>query len=141
MTRYLLDTNVISETARPKPDANVTRWLGQISTITLPAIGVYEIASGIHRLPAGKKREFLEAWLAELLASDCDVLPLDSDAALICAEMEAYARRKGRTLDLRDLLIAAIARSRSLGVATRNVTHFTGLGVPVYDPFGDIEIP
>ena len=44
MIRYLLDTNVISEMARPKPDANVIRWLGQLSSLTLPAIGVYEIA-------------------------------------------------------------------------------------------------
>lgn len=109
--------------------------------MTLPAIGVYEIASGIHRLAAGKKREFLEDWLAELLASDCDVLPFDSDAALSCAELEAYARRKGRAIELRDLLILAIASARSLGVATRNVTHFRGFGVPVYDPFGDVEIP
>lgn len=141
MTRYLLDTNVISETARPNPDTQVTGWLGQLSTITLPAIGVYEIASGIHRLPTGKKREFLEDWLAELLAADCDVLPFDSDAALICAELEAYARRKGRAIELRDLLILAIARSRNLGVATRNVAHFKGFGVPVYDPFADVELP
>lgn len=140
MIRYLLDTNVISETARPNPDANVTSWLGQLSTITLPAIGVYEIASGIHRLPAGKKRDFLEDWLAELLASDCHVLPFDSDAALLCAELEEHARRKGRAIELRDLLILSIAGARSLGVATRNISHFRGFGVPVYDPFSDVEI-
>jgi predicted nucleic acid-binding protein len=138
--RYLLDTNVVSETARPKPDANVTRWLGQLPFLTLPAIGVYEIASGIQRLPAGKKREFLEDWLAELLASDCDVLPFDHDAALDCAALEAEARHRGRAVELRDLLILAIAKSQDLGVATRNVAHFRGFGVPVYDPFNDIQV-
>jgi predicted nucleic acid-binding protein len=135
--RYLLDTNVISETARPQPDANVIRWLGQLSTLTLPAVGVYEIASGIERLPAGKKREFLVEWLAELLASDCDVLPFDREAALGCAVLESEARHVGRAFELRDLLILAIARSQGLGVATRNVPHFRGFGVPVYDPFTD----
>lgn len=135
MIRYLVDTNVISETARPDPDGHVIEWLGQLSTVTLPAVGVYEIASGIQRLPAGRKREFLEEWLAELLSSDCDVVPFDRDAALSCAALEAEARRRGRSIELRDLLILAIARSRDLGVATRNVSHFRGFGVPVYNPF------
>lgn len=139
MIRYLLDTNVISETAKPQPNANVIRWLGQLSAIALPAVGVFEIASGIQRLPKGKKREFLESWLIELLASDCEVLPFDRDAALSCALLESEARRRGRASDLRDLLILAIARSSDLCVATRNVDHFRGFGVPVYDPFNDIQ--
>lgn len=55
MSQYLLDTNVISETTRPMPNASVIRWLGQLSILQLPAVGVYELASGIQRLPAGKK--------------------------------------------------------------------------------------
>jgi predicted nucleic acid-binding protein len=140
VSHYLLDTNVISETARPTPDVSVIRWLDQVSTLRLPAVGVYELASGIQRLPAGKKREFLEEWLAELLASDCDVLPFDRAAALSCAALESEARRRGRPIELRDLLILAIAKSQDLGVATRNVDHFRGFGVPVYDPFNDVQI-
>jgi len=138
--RYLLDTNVISEVVRPQPDGNVIRWLGQLPFMILPAIGVYEISSGIQRLPAGKKREFLEDWLAEILASDCDVLPFNLDAALSCAALEAEARRLGRTIELRDLLILATARSQDIGVATRNISHFRGFGIPVYDPFSDAHI-
>ena len=141
MSRYLLDTNVISETTRSKPDANVIRWLGQLSPpLMLPAVGVYEIASGIERAPAGKKRSFLENWFAELLASDCDVLPFDRDAALGCAPLESEARRRGRAFELRDLFILAIARAHHLGVATRNVAHFRGFGIPVYDPFTDTQV-
>jgi len=140
VTRYLLDTNIISETSRPKPDPNVIRWIGQLPSITLPAVGIYEIAAGIHRLPAGKRREFLEDWFAGLLASDCDVLPFDCDAALACAVLEAQARQRRRTIEQRDLLILAIAKSRELVVATRNVSHFCGFGVPVYDPFSDVQI-
>lgn len=140
VNHYLLDTNVISETARPQPDAGVLRWFNQLSILRLPAVGIYELASGIQRLPAGKKREFLEAWLAELLASDCDVLPFDRAAAFTCAALESEARRRGRPIELRDLLILAIAKSQDLGVATRNVDHFRGFGVPVYDPFNDVQI-
>jgi predicted nucleic acid-binding protein len=137
---YLLDTNVISETTRPQPDAGVIRWLGELPLLRLPAIGVFELASGIQRLPAGKKREFLEDWFAELLAADCNVLPFDRAAALSCAALEAEARRRGRAIELRDLLILAIAKSQDLGVATRNVDHFRGFGVPVYDPFSATQI-
>ncbi|HEY9422017.1 MAG TPA: PIN domain-containing protein [Thermoanaerobaculia bacterium] len=137
---YLIDTNVISETARPKPDDNVVRWLSQRSPLVLPGIAVYEIAAGIQRLAAGKKREFLEGWLAELLGSDCDVLPFDGSAALVCAALESEARRSGRAFELRDLLILAIAKSHDLGIATRNVAHFRGFGVPVYDPFNDLHV-
>jgi len=140
VTRFLLDANVISETTKPKPEPNVIRWIAQLSPITLPAVGVYEIASGIQRLPASKKRDFLEDWFAELLASNCDVLPFDRDAALTCAALETAARYLRRTIELRDLLILAIAKSRDLGVATRNVSHFRGLGVPVHDPFSDVQI-
>lgn len=140
MISYLLDTNVISETVRPKPDASVMRWLGELSSFRLPAVGVYELASGIQRLPAGKKREFLEDWLAELLAADCDVLPFDRAAALYCAALESEARRRGRTIELRDLLILAIAKAQDLGVATRNVDHFRGFGVPIYDPFKNTQV-
>jgi toxin FitB len=137
--RFLLDTNVISETTRPKPDETVIRWFAQLSSLSLPSIGVYEIASGIRRLPAGKKRKFLDDWFGELLASDCNVLPFDRAAALSSAILESEARRRGRAFEQRDLLILGIAKSQDLGVATRNVAHFRGFGVPVYDPFTDTQ--
>lgn len=140
MIRYLLDTNVISETSRPHPAAPVIRWLAQLSTLALPSVGVYELASGIQRLPTGKKRVFLEDWFAELLASHCEVLPFDRAAALSSAALESEARRQGRTVEARDLFILAIAKSQDLGVATRNVDHFRGFGVPVYDPFSDSQV-
>jgi predicted nucleic acid-binding protein len=138
--RYLLDTNVISETTRPDPDANVIRWLGQLSSIMLPAVGIYELASEIQRLAKGRKRKFLEEWFTVLLESDCEVVPFDREAALSCALLEAEARQHGRTIEQRDLLILAIAKSQDLGVAARNFAHFRGFGVPVYDPFSGNQI-
>lgn len=140
MIRYLLDTNVVSETVRPQPDAQVIRWIAQLPTLILPAVGVFELASGIQRLAEGKKRTFLDDWLAELLASDCQILDFDRAAALTCAALESEARQRGRGCELRDLLILATAKSRGLGVATRNVAHFRGFGVPVYDPFHDSQV-
>lgn len=140
MTDYLLDTNIISETTRKKPDPKVVAWIGTLPSILLPAVGVYELASGIRRLPAGEKRSFLEEWLAELLGPSCEVLPFDCDAALECAALEAEARHHHRTIETRDLFILATARARGIGVATRNVSHFRGFGAPVYDPFKDMHV-
>jgi len=138
VTHYLLDTNVISETARQKPNAKVMEWIHQLPSLRIPAIAVYELAAGIKRLSAGKRRYFLDDWFAALLGSECDVLALDRDAALACAEIEVAARRHGRVVEHRDLLILGTAKARSLGVATRNVAHFRGLDVPIYDPFADV---
>lgn len=137
MRSYLLDTNVISETVRPKPNERVVEWFRRLQTLLLPSVVVYELASGIHRLPTGKRRRTLEEWLAALLSSQCEVLALDRDAALASADVEVAARRQGRSIEHRDLLLLGIARARSLGVATRNTAHFRGLGVPIYDPFED----
>ncbi len=140
MTSYLLDTNILSETARKRPDPRVLAWVGTLPTMAVPAVAVYELASGIQRLPAGDKRTFLEEWFGELLGSGCDVVPFDSDAALVCAALETEARRDKRTVETRDLFILATAKSRALGIATRNVSHFRGFGVPIYDPFKDIHV-
>jgi predicted nucleic acid-binding protein len=124
--RYLLDTNVISETTRPSPDVNVTRWLGKLASITLPSIAVYELASGIQRLAAGRKRWSPTARCCHSTVMRPSVVP-------------SWNRKRvavvGRSS--RDLLILAIAKSQELGIATRNVAHFRGFGVPLYDPFSD----
>jgi predicted nucleic acid-binding protein len=140
MTSYLLDTNILSETARKKPDPKLLAWVGRLRSMVVPAVAVYEIASGIQRLPPGGRRAFLEEWLAELLGSGCDVVPFDRDAALACAALEAEARHEHRTIETRDLFILAIAKSRALSIATRNLNHFRGFGVPLFDPFKDVHV-
>ena len=139
MTRYVLDTNVISETARKKPDPRVIEWIRSLPVLSITAITVYELAAGIRRLANGKRRVFLEAWFADLLGSGCEVLSLDQDGALAGADIEVAARGKGRSVDHRDLLIIGIARSRTLAIATGNVSHFRGLNVPIYNPFDDVH--
>jgi predicted nucleic acid-binding protein len=108
--------------------------------MALAAVTVYEIATGIQRLPPGDKRGFLEEWFAELLGSGCDVVAFDREAALACAALEAEARHARRTVETRDLFILAIAKAKTLPIATRNVDHFRGFGVPVYDPFKDVHV-
>lgn len=140
MTHYLLDTNVISETARQKPDPRVIAWIRRLPSLQLPSIAIYELASGVKRMPAGRRRRFLENWFADLLGSECEILALDRDAALASAEIEVEARRQKRVVEHRDLLILGTAKAHSLGIATGNVAHFRGFSVPIYDPFKDTYI-
>lgn len=133
--RFLVDTDVISETARSSPNEAVVGWLAAEDTIALAAITVYELARGVETAPAGKRRRFLEEWLGRVLASSIAIVPFDRETALAAARLGTAFQRRGRTIDTHDLFIAASASVRGLAVATRNVPHFRGLGLSVFDPF------
>lgn len=134
--RFLVDTNVVSELAKPKPFESVTSWIRSVEPLSLAAITLYELAFGVEMVPSGKRRRFLEEWLDDLRAR-ADVIPFDAEAAISAARLRGELRRAGREMEKQDLFIAATAKSRRLTIATRNVGHFRGLGVGVYDPFSE----
>jgi predicted nucleic acid-binding protein len=132
----LLDTNVVSETTKPRPNPSVLDWLANqaggdlfISVLTLA-----EIAHGIERLPQGEKRDRLRSWHAGLHqhAFAGRILDVTRPIALDWAHMEATA---GRTLAVFDALIAATARVHNLAVVTRNERDFARLGVRIVNPW------
>ena len=131
---WVIDTDVVSETAKQRPDPNVMSWLAGLAVVSLSSVTVYELARGVARLARGRRRQFLEAWLAALLEG-ADVLPFAREEALVGARIEAEARRQRRSVDAHDLFILATARARGLTVATRNLDHFVDFGVPVFNPF------
>lgn len=134
VTTYLLDTDVLSETAKVKPNARVVEWIGGLDRMQVSAVSVFELARGIQRLRAGRQRAFLEAWLDHLTAR-AEVVSFDHRTALAAASLEASGRARGRGIDLRDLFILASAQSVGAGIATGNVSHFRAWGVPLVDPF------
>lgn len=136
---FIVDTDVISETARPDPAPRVIAWLATEIEFALSAVTAYELARGIEALAAGRRRRFLEAWLGRLLDGSIEIVGFERDAALVAARLERDARRRGVPIDTRDLFILASARARGLAVATRNLAHFRGHGVPIYDPFADLH--
>ena len=135
----ILDTNVLSALMRSAPDAAVVKWLDRqpADSVWVTSITVFETRFGLALLAAGKKRSGLERAFDSVLNDDLGnrVLDFDSAAAAAAAGLAADRRRTGRIADLRDTLIAGIALARRATIATRNVTHFAGLDVPVVDPW------
>lgn len=133
--RFLLDTNVVSELARAKPDTNVLAFVASLDDVLVPASAVYELERGIRLLPAGKKRRGLERWLAEWLVPPVTVVPFDASAARAAARLVEAARRGGRPIATLDLFVLGSALACDCTIATRNVRDFRGHGVSVHDPF------
>ena len=135
----LLDTNVLSEPLRARPDNAVVAWLDEQEprTLFLSSVTVAEIRFGISVLPRGKRRDTLDdRFEGEVLPLfHGRVLPFDEQASRSYASLRSLARRRGKPIGDFDALIASIARSRGLRVATRDTTPFDGVHVPVINPF------
>jgi toxin FitB len=135
----ILDTNVLSAVMRREPDPLVVRWLDArpAESFWLTAVTVLEIRFGLELLSAGRKRRELEDAFATALEQTFDgrVLPLDQAAADAAGRIAARRRGAGRPVEIRDVQIAGIAASRKGTLATRNVRHFAGLGIPLADPW------
>ncbi|TNC63111.1 type II toxin-antitoxin system VapC family toxin [Rubellimicrobium roseum] len=136
----VLDTNVVSEPMRPVPDERVLRWLAaqDASTLFLTAVTEAELRTGLALLPTGKRREGLTLALEAVLAEDFAgrVLPFEGGAAARAyAAIQAERREAGRPIAMADAMIAAIARSRGMQVATRNTGDFEETGVELVNPW------
>ena len=126
----LLDTNIISEPLRPKPDSAVIAWLDRQPVETLYLSGIAILPEG------GKKRLLLEKLEETILPVFSDrILDFDIEAAVAYAEVRATARAAGFTVAAADGYIAAIARYHHMTVATRDTTPFTAAGLKVINPF------
>jgi hypothetical protein len=135
----ILDTNVLSALMRTSPDGAVVSWLDRqpADSIWITSVTLFEVRFGLAVLPYGKRRLALERAFERVVEEDLAnrVLDLDSIAASAAARLAADRQRAGRSVDLRDTLIAGIAQARQATIATRNTRHFDGLDVPVVDPW------
>ena len=135
----ILDTNALSELMRPRPLLELVAWVAKQPATELftTSITEAEIFYGIELLTKGKRREELlvaaEAMFAEDLAGR--VFGFESDAARIFSKIAAERRALGRPISHADAQIAAIARTRSAKLATRNVEDFEECGLDVIDPW------
>lgn len=133
MTRYVLDTNIISNISKPVPSPSVTVWMAdQVDEdLFIASLTLAEIWRGLLEKPAGKKRRELERWFAgpdgpqALFAGR--VLAFDETAALIWARLMAEATAMGRPRSALDMIIAAVAEANDCVVATDNEKDFAGV--------------
>ena len=135
----VVDTNVLSELMRPTPNAVVASWIAERATSSLhiTAVSEAELRLGLAIMSPGRRRDGLAEGLERMLRTGFAnrILPFDSGSASAYAEIAAARRAMGRPMSEVDCQIAAIARSRGMAVATRNVRDLSDAGVDVIDPW------
>ena len=132
---YLVDANILSEPTKPRPDAGVVDWLRDNEReIVVDPIIIGEIDFGILLLPRGKRRFSLERWFNEGVKR-IRCVPWEAATGLRWARLLAELRTKGRSMPIKDSLIAATALTHGLTVVTRNRVDFAAAGVDIVDPF------
>lgn len=136
----VLDTNVVSETMRPAPNAAVVAWLnGQdIQTLYLTAVSLAELRFGIALLDEGRTRADLSMRLNMMLEQVFQgrILPFTEATSQAFADRMAVARRNGRAVGFQDGMIAACAATSGFSIATRDTDPFVAMGLAVIDPWG-----
>lgn len=141
MSRYLLDTNIISNATKPVPSESLLAWMAEQidEDLFIASFTVAEIRRGILEKPAGRKRDALETWFAgpdgppALFAGR--VLPLDEKAAHAWARLMAEGKATGRPRSGLDTIIAATAEANACIVVTDNERDFGG--VETFNPMRD----
>ena len=135
MTRYLLDTNIISNVVKLQPSESLLAWMAgqQDEDLYIASLTVAEIRRGILEKPRGRKRDVLDAWFAgpegpqALFAGR--ILAFDDKAGLVWARLMADGKTGGRPRSALDMIIAAVADANDCVVVTDNEKDFFGLQV------------
>ena len=135
MTRYLLDTNILSNVIKPQPSESLMAWLGEQDDddLFIASLTVAEIRRGILEKPVGKRRDQLEAWFSgpdgpqALFAGR--ILPFDEGAGLVWARLMAEGTAMGRPRSAFDMILAAVAEVYDCVVVTDNEKDFAGIRV------------
>lgn len=136
----LLDTNVLSEFMRPRPNAAVVSWLDAqaVAEVFISAISRAEIELGLALMPSGRRQAGLARMARAMFDQDFQgrCLSFDDLAASHYARLVAARTHQGRPISVEDAQIAAIARARSLQLATRNTSDFVGIdGLSLVNPW------
>jgi|SRR5579871_4647953 toxin FitB len=134
----ILDTNVVSEMMRPTPQPAVLNWLATqpAEEVHVTAVTMAEILFGIELLPAGKRRDALQAGADKTFGIFAGhILPFDDRAAHAFSVISSSRRKQGRPMSEFDAEIAAIARANTATLATRNLGDFQSCGLRLVNPW------
>jgi toxin FitB len=136
---FLLDTNVVSELIKPKPDPKVTAWVeaAEENLFRLSVLTLGEIRKGINSLPDSARRAALESWLNHdlLIRFAHRILDVDQAVADRWGRLAANALAAKQLLPVIDGLLAATAIHHNLTLVTRNAKDVSPTGVPVINPW------
>ena len=124
---FVLDTNVFSELIQPSPAPAVYDWVHskEKTSLFFTTVSEAELRRGLALKPAGRSRDALAARIEDLLGTFVGrILPFDRKAAAIFGQLAAQRQAAGLSFAPLDVMIAAIASSRGMAVATRNVKDY-----------------
>jgi len=135
--KYLLDTNILSETRKSNCNPQVKAFTGGIDPedMYISSISIGEISYGMEKLPAGKKKHDLAIWLYSKLPEwfNGRVISLDTDVMTEWGRIRAMA---DRTMPTVDMMIAAAAITHHMTLVTQNIKDFEGIeGLMVINPW------
>ncbi|MFL6313292.1 MAG: type II toxin-antitoxin system VapC family toxin [Terriglobales bacterium] len=138
---FLLDTNVVSEWVKPRPDPGVVAWCASIDEdrTFISVVTLAELRYGIERLPIGRRRLRLEEWLEHelLIRFDGRILSIDAAIGDAWGKVVARADKNGQPANTMDAFLAATAELHQLTVVTRNIEDFRKLTNSVIDPWNN----
>lgn len=126
----LLDTNIVSELGRPRPDGGVLAWAAQETDHALSAVSIDEIIFGLAWHPNARIAAWFEAYILRH-----PVLPVTLEITRRAGELRGAFAARGITRSQPDMLIAATAQVHALTLVTHNTVDFAGCGIPVLNPF------
>jgi predicted nucleic acid-binding protein len=139
--KYLLDTCVLSELVKKKPDQRVIEWISGIeeSKLFVSALTIGEIHKGIEKMPKSERRKMLLQWVDEDLQERFRgrIIPFDLQTAAVWGKMQAKAEMLGKTMPIIDGMIAATAITHNLAVATRNISDMEAGKAMLVNPWGE----
>lgn len=136
---YLLDTCVLSELAKPRPDAGVVQWLEEAdeTRLYLSVVTLGELEKGIARLPVSARRSRIERWVRQELAARFEgrLLDVDRRVAERWGVISGTSEARGAPLPVIDALIAASALTHGFDVVTRNIADLERCGARCINPW------
>jgi predicted nucleic acid-binding protein len=136
---YLLDTNVVSEWAKPRPHPGVVAWLAEVDEDRsfISVISLAELRHGIERLSPGRRRVRLDEWLRHDLALRFEgrILPIDPAVADSFGKITARRDDLGRPIGTMDAFLAATAEVHGLTLVTRDTADFEPSATPIVNPW------